>query len=155
MADWRAPLVWRLRALVRPPVTLGVRTLVQDTSGRILLVRHTYLAGWHLPGGGVDAGESAREAARRETAEETGVVLAADLRLAGLFLNEALARRDHVALYTALGHPPLDAASLKPAALEIAEALLVAPDALPEAVTAATRRRIDEVVHGAPQQELW
>ena len=38
--------------------TLGVRVLVQAEAGRVLLVRHTYLDGWYLPGGGVDGGET-------------------------------------------------------------------------------------------------
>lgn len=37
--------------------TLGVRAVAVDTQGRVLMVRHTYLAGWWLPGGGVDRGE--------------------------------------------------------------------------------------------------
>ena len=38
-------------------MTLGVRTLVIDGEGRIFLVKHSYVSGWHLPGGGVEAGE--------------------------------------------------------------------------------------------------
>ena len=34
-------------------MTLGVRAVVIDDAGRVFLVRHTYVAGWHLPGGGV------------------------------------------------------------------------------------------------------
>ncbi|HYV61483.1 MAG TPA: NUDIX domain-containing protein, partial [Bryobacteraceae bacterium] len=40
------------------PMTLGVRALVVDGSGCILLVKHSYVSGWHLPGGGVEAGET-------------------------------------------------------------------------------------------------
>lgn len=155
MGDWRGRLIWRLRAVVRPPLTLGVRTILHDTRGRILLVRHTYMGGWHLPGGAVDPGETARQAAARETLEETGVTPAAELTLRGLYLNESLGRRDHVALYVALDHPEVDPAALTPRALEIADTMLAPLDALPGELTAATRRRIDEVFFGAPRGELW
>ena len=39
-------------------MTLGVRALVIDGEGRIFLVKHSYVSGWHLPGGGVEAGET-------------------------------------------------------------------------------------------------
>ena len=39
----------------------------------LLLVRSSYRAGWHLPGGGVRRGEMPEAAARRELAEEIGL----------------------------------------------------------------------------------
>ena len=43
----------------------------------LLLVRHSYRAGWHLPGGGVRRDETPEEAARQELAEEIGLTAAA------------------------------------------------------------------------------
>src|SRR5262249_38686344 len=62
MTDWRihvSPLltpIFRAWWRIRRPATLGVRALINDETGRVLLVRHTYAKGWHLPGGGVENG---------------------------------------------------------------------------------------------------
>jgi 8-oxo-dGTP diphosphatase len=46
---------------------------VRDITRRILLVRRCDTGDWELPGGHVDPGESASDAAIRETAEESGI----------------------------------------------------------------------------------
>ncbi|MFF4535426.1 NUDIX domain-containing protein [Streptomyces aureus] len=58
-----------------PRVLAGAATLFRDTDGRVLLVEPNYRPGWTLPGGTVesDDGESPRQGARRETAEEIGL----------------------------------------------------------------------------------
>ena len=43
----------------------------------LLLVKTSYLVGWHLPGGGVRRGETPEMAARRELAEEIGLTVSA------------------------------------------------------------------------------
>lgn len=139
---------------MRPPVSLGVRLLVRDTHGRILLVRHTYLPGWHCPGGGVDVGESAEAAARRECREETGIEAVGAARLVGLYFNRRLEARDHVALYLIDAHPPLAAPARSPSP-EIA-AVTVAPwDAPPDGTSAPTLRRLAEVFGGEPPAGEW
>ena len=80
-------------------MTLGVRAVVLDGDDRVFLVRHSYVSGWHLPGGGVEVGETFREALRRELAEEGRIELAGEPPLHGLFLNSHVSRRDHVAVY--------------------------------------------------------
>ena len=80
-------------------MTLGVRTLVIDGEGRIFLVKHSYVSGWHLPGGGVEAGETLIEAAARELLEEGNIEVTAPPQLHGIFFNDRASRRDHVAVF--------------------------------------------------------
>lgn len=53
----------------------GVRVIVRDKEDRLLLVcqRHEDRDIWMLPGGAIEEGENAMEAARREVLEETGL----------------------------------------------------------------------------------
>lgn len=67
-----------------PRVLAGAATIFRDAEGRILLVEPNYRDTWILPGGTVesDIGESPRQAARRETAEEIGLDVAPGALLA-------------------------------------------------------------------------
>ncbi|MEV4945444.1 NUDIX hydrolase [Streptomyces sp. NPDC053755] len=58
-----------------PKVLAGAAALLRDASGRVLVVEPNYREGWTLPGGTIesDTGETPRQAARRETAEEIGL----------------------------------------------------------------------------------
>ncbi|NHN58888.1 MULTISPECIES: NUDIX domain-containing protein [Halorussus] len=51
----------------------GAHSVVYRPSGELLLVRHADVGMWVVPGGEPDPGESFREAAERELAEEAGV----------------------------------------------------------------------------------
>lgn len=133
-------------------MTLGVKALVIDEAGHILLVRHGYVPGWHLPGGGVEVGETAEEALARELREETGILLLDRPRLHGLLLNRNLARRDHVAVYVV---EQFDRGVIPPPSREIAEIGVFAPDRLPETTTGPTRRRIHEVITNSPPAAHW
>ena len=68
-------------------MTLGVRALVIDGEGRVFLVKHSYVSGWHLPGGGVEAGETLLDALARELREEGNIELTAPPALHGVFFN--------------------------------------------------------------------
>lgn len=76
---WRyLPLTARRVAIrvLYPRFPIGAVAIIRDGAGRILLVRQTYhRAGvrWAAPGGWLAHGESPRQAAARETFEETGL----------------------------------------------------------------------------------
>jgi ADP-ribose pyrophosphatase YjhB (NUDIX family) len=141
-----------VKARFRAPISLGVRLLALNPRGEVLLVRHSYLPGLALPGGGVDPGETAREAAMREATEEAGLAFTESPDLFHLYLNRALASRDHVVLFVARN--VRRARTPRPSA-EILSSGFHDPAALPGDVTPATRRRIAEVLHGVPPSDDW
>jgi 8-oxo-dGTP pyrophosphatase MutT (NUDIX family) len=136
----------------RRGMTLGVRGAVFDAQGRIFLVRHGYVPGWYMPGGGVDAGETLGEALERELMEEGGVRLDGPAPLFGIYLNRSVSRRDHVALFVCRFWTRVS----EPAAnYEIAESGFFPLDDLPEETTPGTRRRISEIVDGRSPATEW
>jgi 8-oxo-dGTP diphosphatase len=56
--------------MATPRVAAGA--LIRDEGGKVLLVRPTYKAGWDIPGGYVEPGESPAMACARELVEELG-----------------------------------------------------------------------------------
>jgi 8-oxo-dGTP pyrophosphatase MutT (NUDIX family) len=149
------PLVRRLLHLhwrFSRGVTLGVRALVRDGEGRVFLVKHSYVAGWHLPGGGVEVGETMLAALTRELREEGNIEVGAPPRLFAVYFNGKISRRDHVALFVVgdfrQPSPPR-------ANAEIIDHGFFAPDALPQDTSVATRARIAEVLEEKPAAEHW
>jgi len=132
--------------------TLGVRAVVLDGENRVFLVRHTYVSGWHLPGGGVEVGETVIEAIRRELLEEANIVLDGSPVLHGIFFNRRVSRRDHIAVYVVR---QFCQTSLPAPNREIAECGFFAVGALPEGATQATRLRIREAVEGFAPPQDW
>ncbi|MCP3406014.1 NUDIX domain-containing protein [Bradyrhizobium sp. CCGB01] len=133
-------------------MTLGVRAVVLDSENRVFLVRHSYIAGWYLPGGGVDLGETMEQAMRRELKEEGDIDLTGDAVLHGIFLNNHVSRRDHVAVYVVrqFRQDRLPAPNH-----EIVECGFFAITALPEGTTHGTRQRLAEVLDGKPPTATW
>ncbi|WP_375460952.1 NUDIX domain-containing protein [uncultured Enterovirga sp.] len=133
-------------------LTLGVRGAVIDGQDRVLLVRHTYVGGWHMPGGGVEAGETAGEALVRELTEEAAIAITHPPRLHGMFFNGHASRRDHVLVYVVR-----DFLELGPKApdREIAATGFFPLAELPPDTTRGTRARLDEIVSGRAPSPHW
>jgi ADP-ribose pyrophosphatase YjhB (NUDIX family) len=133
-------------------MTLGVRAIVLDRDNRVFLVKHSYVSGWHLPGGGVETGETLREALQRELAEEGRIELVGDPALCGIYLNSHVSRRDHVAVYL-VRHFRQDC--LPEPNSEIVECGFFETQALPAETSAGTRLRISEVIGNKPPMQTW
>jgi len=141
-------LYWR----VARGMTLGVRGLVIDPEGRVFLVKHTYVRGWHLPGGGVEPGETVFQALARELKEEGNIELIEPPALHGVFFNTGVSRRDHVVLFVVRDfHQPAPPVPDR----EIMAHGFFALDALPGDTVAGARARIAEVLLGAPVAARW
>ena len=132
--------------------TLGVRAMVIDGTGRIFLVKHSYIDGWHLPGGGVETGETLLEALSRELVEEGNIRIVGAPQLYGIYFNRRISRRDHVALFVVRD---FRRDGNQQPNHEIVAHGFFAPDALPEDASRGTRARIAEVLGGAAVSELW
>jgi 8-oxo-dGTP pyrophosphatase MutT (NUDIX family) len=141
-------LYWRIAR----GMTLGVRGVVLDGDNKVFLVRHSYVAGWHLPGGGVEVGETFLEALRRELVEEGRIELTAEPALHGLFFNGHVSRRDHVAVYIVR---QFRQDRLPKPNHEIVECGFYDAGAMPADTTRGTRLRIAEVLDGAAPIATW
>lgn len=144
--------VLHLWFLVSRAHTLGVRAVALDGEGRVFLVRHTYVAGWHLPGGGVEIGEDFHAALVRELAEEGHLRLGDPAELFGLYHNTRTSRRDHVAVYICRN---VVQERLHAGDREIADSGFFSINALPDGVTPATARRLAEVFGKASRSMKW
>lgn len=133
-------------------MTLGVRALAFDEKQRVFLVRHTYLPGWHLPGGGVETGETVFDALERELREEASLEIRESPQFLGLLHNVTVSARDHVALFAITKTAAID--SPRPA-LEIAERGFFALDSLPDTIAQASLRRIEEWRAGKKPPAHW
>ena len=133
-------------------MTLGVRAVVVDAEGRVFLIKHSYVSGWHLPGGGVEVGETLCDALKRELMEEGRIELKSEPVLHGVFFNSHVSRLDHVAIYVVRQFSQ----DRRPEPnREIVDSGFFEPAALPSETTRGTRLRIAEVLEGKPSIPTW
>jgi 8-oxo-dGTP pyrophosphatase MutT (NUDIX family) len=138
-----------LRAIAAP-VAFGACAIVEDEEGRVLLVRHSYRAGWHLPGGGVGSGEPPTQAILRELKEEIGLLRSEPPEFIGLFTRRLGWVSNVIALYRVR-----DAEILFKRNFEIRAVQHVDPANPPSGTTAATRRRLAEHLGQAERSPYW
>jgi ADP-ribose pyrophosphatase YjhB (NUDIX family) len=157
MTTWRT----RIEPFTRPlffaharasrGMTLGVRGVAVDAGGRVLLVKHTYLHGWWLPGGGVERGQTAEDALIREMREEAGLIVEGRPALVSVHANERHFRGDHVLVYRLDRFTLTDRTSHG----EIADIGWFDPHDLPDDAHRATRDRLAEAFGGAEVNPVW
>jgi len=136
------------RSMISPSI-LGVSGAVFDGEGRVLLVRHSYIRGWHLPSGGVGRGEHPDAAMRRELAEEVGLS-GGMVRFAGLYARKAGWVSAPVAFYR------VDDATVnfRPN-LEVRAICFAHPSAPPPRTAQGTLRRLAELSGKAEISPYW
>jgi ADP-ribose pyrophosphatase YjhB (NUDIX family) len=132
------------------PVAFGVSAIVEDKAGRVILVRHSYLQGWHLPGGGVGKAEPPAAAILRELKEEIGLKTSDAPELAGIFTRTRGWVTNVIALYRVRGAE----IAFKPS-LEIREIIHADPANPPDGTVPGTARRLAEFVSNAPPSARW
>jgi len=137
---------------LRRGITLGVRAAVLTETGDVLLVRHTYTPGWHLPGGGVEPNETLVDALAKELREEANIALTGPAALHGIFLNRHVSDRDHVAVFIVRAFTQM---APKQPDREIAEARFFPLAALPDKTTPGTRRRLAEIIDRTVPPAEW
>jgi 8-oxo-dGTP pyrophosphatase MutT (NUDIX family) len=114
-------LAFKLYCFIFRPIRMGIRVLMIKDQ-KVWLIRHTYLPGWYMPGGGLKKWETLDEAARREAREETGAELG-EISLLGTFTSYLQWKTDHAVVFlckefTITGMPDGEIAELKQYSLD-------------------------------------
>lgn len=151
LLTWFVTRILHAVFLVTRGMTMGVRAACFDAQGRVFLVRHSYLPGWYLPGGGVERGETVIEALHKEIREEGNLTATSSPEIFHVYFNNKASRRDHVVLYRL----NVEQTAPRLADWEIKESGFFDPDNLPEDATAATRRRLQELKGEITVSDYW
>lgn len=131
--------------------TVGVRTLVVNDQNQVLLIKHTYMEGWHFPGGGVFSGEPARVAAVRELREESGLIALGNIELFGVYFHKVMRVNDYIILYVVkqFNQGPFSLGG------EICAVEWFSLENLPQDISRSTRARLDEYFTHRVTTEQW
>ncbi len=129
--------------------TVGARALVVRDD-QVLFVKHTYQKGWCTIGGMVDKGETTLQAISRELFEEVGLTPLEKPELFGVYHSNREKRDDYVAFYIVKKFDMKEVYSP-----EIADKQWFSLSHLPEEITPATKRRVEEYLGKRERSDRW
>lgn len=138
-------IILNIKNKIFRPKSLGVRLMLFNKKGEVLLIKHSYRPGYYFPGGGVNKGELLYEAATRELWEETGLQVK-NWELFGVYRYFEESKDDTIIVLAS--HTIVDERDLKIDELEIIEAGWYHIDALPAGITPHHVLRIQELKEG-------
>ena len=123
------------------PEVRGVHAIVLTPEERVVLVKHRYARGWHLPGGGQKRGEAAEAAILRELSEEIGLREHGTLEPACIYRHQSDYRTATVSLFLLR-----DVRYQPPWSLEIEQVKEFKLDGMPADTTRLSRARIEQQI---------
>ena len=142
-------MVRKCQSLIGMP-TLGARAIIIDKDNKVLLVKHTYMQDWYLPGGGVKKGESIKTALFRELQEEVGVTALEEPVLFGIYHHVFLDVNDYPIIYVLKQF-----SQKKVSSYEIEDSGWFEYSQSTDMVSAGTKRRLMEYFEGRPKSDVW
>lgn len=137
-------IVWK----IFKPVTFGVRVIIMKENS-ILLVKHRYDDFWYLPGGKIRKKEMEEVAAKREILEECYISITDFDGVLGRYKNSGEGKKDNITVLITK-HWEQNKSKQN---IEIEKARFFEMKNLPENVSPATKRRINELLSG--QKETY
>ena len=115
-------------------MAIGADAVVRSAAGEVLLVKREDFRVWTIPGGAAERGETAAQAALRETKEESGIVATID-ELSGVYAFGRV--KGLIFVYTA--HPVGGAPQISRESIDVR---YFSPDALPRRMLHFARPRL-------------
>lgn len=126
---------------------MGSASVISDSEGRVLLVKHSYgKNNWDLPGGKAEVKESAQETAKREVLEETGLEVEVG-QLTGIYYDPNHDMHHFVFIATSEHNK-----NPEPSSPEILECRYYPIDDLPKPISDFTIKRIQDAFNPNRQQ---
>lgn len=151
-ANFLRMIYWK----ILKPNTFGVR-LLYINNNEVILVKHSYLNQWYLPGGQVKANETIEEALKREIKEELNIVITERPRIFGIYFNSQESKRDHIVLFI-IEEKESKNEKVSSKSIEIKKARYFSLKDLPKDISPGTKRRIEDFLESKSKKmylEKW